>query len=222
MTKKSTARTIIIIVLCALILVPLIFGLLRLATGGEGALSEFFAKAKLDFWRVEYKDSLDSFTVRGNKLQREEQLRDIANVSSRLDTSYGLFSTMGIAKASCDLLYAKGGVFELGTLIRIMVVLTTILAVGLIVIEIFRFCGKHFNVLENALSHAVLYLSIITTVMSLLFFIGTTCKMLPSDYMGHSMNFTAEIGWYVTTLLPLALSLFIICTKPHEVVTEEE
>lgn len=215
MTKKSTVRTIIIIVLCALILLPLFFGLLRAMTNGNGALSEFFAKANLDFWRVEYKYNIGSFNV--------DKDPDYFNaVANRQNTSYGLFSTMGITKASCDFLYAKGGVFGLATLTRVLVVITTIFAIGLIVIEVFRFFGKHFNVLENALSYVVLFLGIITTVISIFFFVGTTCKMLKSDYMEHSMKFVASLGWYLGTLLPILLGIFVISTKPYEIKTKDE
>lgn len=215
MTKKSTVRTIIIIVLCALVLLPLFFGLLRAMTNGKGALSEFFAKANLDFWRVEYKYNVGSFNVRNDPDY-------FYAVADRQNTSYGLFSTMGITKASCDFLYAKGGVFGLATLTRMLVFVTCILAIGLIVVEVFRFFGKHFNALENALSFAVLFLGIISTITSVFFFVGTTCKMLKTDYMEHSMKFIASLGWYLGTLLPIALSLFVISTKPFEIVTDEE
>lgn len=215
MTKKSTVRTIIIIVLCALVLLPLIFGLLRTMTNGKGALSEFFAKANLDFWRVEYKYTIGSFKPSKDPAYFQA-------VTDRQNTSYGLFSTMGITKTSCDYLYAKGGVFGLATLTRVLVFITTILAIGLIVVEALRFSGKHLNALENALSYTVLFLGIITTILSVFFFVGTTCRMLKSDYMEHSMKFVASLGWYLGTLLPIALGLFVISTKPYEIKTNDE
>lgn len=221
MTKKSKIRTIITICFCVILLFPLIFGLLRVICGGNSGFAHFLSKANLDFWRVDYANDVSNFKI--NNAHMSETLPDYVFYLTRVDTSYGLFSSMTGAKSICDACYCKGGAFGLSTVARFFAVLICIVAIALIVIEVLRLRGIHLNVLENALAYTAFFLGIAFILLSVFFFIGTTCKanIESNGYINNSMKFTAGISWWVIALGSVVGGLYLTSTKPHETNPEE-
>lgn len=221
MTKKSKIRTIITICFCAILLFPLILGLLRVICGGNSGFAHFLSKANLDFWRVDYANDVSDFKI--NDAHMSDALPDYVFYLTRVDTSYGLFSSMTGAKAICDVCYAKGGAFGLATVARFFAVLICIVAIALIVIEVLRLLGIHLNVLENALAYTAFFLGITFIILSVFFFIGTTCRanIESNGYINNSMKFTAGISWWVIALGSVVGGLYLTSTKPHETTPEE-
>lgn len=225
MTKKSKTRTIITIVVCAILLLPLIFGLLRLLCGGNSGFSQFLSKCKLDFWSVSYSNDISNFGINGKEPYYSTTLPDFIRILTRTDASYGLFSSMTNARISCDTEYAKGGAFTLGTVSRFLAVLICIVAIALIVIEVLRLLGIHFNVLENALAYTLFFLGITFIIVSIFFFVGTSCKANVENnsqvYICNSMKFTAQIGWWIVAICSIFMGIFLTSTKPHETNPED-
>ena len=204
MSTKSKVRTIIAIVLGALMILPLFLGLWTSSYWGTGL--EFDANNNV----------VDEFAI--TKWAADNGY----DVSKQ---TYNIWDSLKDPKEICDVLFCKGGAFSFATLAKVMLLVAIVASLLLVIVEILRLCNVHLTEIERFLTYTLFFAGILAFTFSCLFFVGSSCrgasKYLYKDVNGFCMMFKANVGWYFGVIVPFVLGIIMMSTKPHTVKKEQ-